>query len=134
MKVLVVNAGSSSLKFQLINMADESVMAKGNCEKIGIDGSFIGYSINGVKKEVKSEIPNHDVAISLVLNLLTDKEEGVISSLNEINAVGHRKVYDSVFAAKRHGRLRRFFRQRVKTASLSACKKHCYTLFFSVHK
>ena len=93
MKVLVVNAGSSSLKFQLIDMANESVMAKGNCEKIGIAGSFIGYTINGVKKEVMADIPNHDVAISLVLNLLTDKENGVIASLKEINAVGHRVVH-----------------------------------------
>ena len=93
MKVLVVNAGSSSLKFQLFDMENESVLAKGNCEKIGIDGSFIGYTINGVKKEVLTPMPDHNVAMSLVLKLLTDEKEGVISSLQEIQAVGHRVLH-----------------------------------------
>ena len=93
MKVLVVNAGSSSLKFQLIDMENESVLAKGNCEKIGIDGSFISYSANGVKEEIPEFMPNHDVAISLVLKLLTSKERGAIKSLDEIGAVGHRVLH-----------------------------------------
>ena len=93
MKVLVVNAGSSSLKFQLFDMENESVIAKGNCEKIGINGSFISYSARGEKKEIAAEMKDHNVAIGLVLNLLTSKENGVIASLSEIGAVGHRVLH-----------------------------------------
>ena len=92
MKVLVINAGSSSLKFQLFNMDDESVIAKGNCEKIGLEGSFIGYKTTGDKKEMFVDMPNHTVAVQKVFDLLTDKNEGVIKSIDEINAVGHRFV------------------------------------------
>ena len=92
MKILVVNAGSSSLKFQLFDMKDEKVIAKGNCEKIGLAGSFIGYTINGVKKEVKVSMPDHKVAIEKVFEVLTDKKEGVIKDVSEIDAVGHRFV------------------------------------------
>ena len=92
MKVLVINAGSSSLKFQLFDMENESVIAKGNCEKIGIDGSFISYN-NGTKQEIKVEMPNHDVAIKMVLDLLTSSDKGVISSLDEIDAIGHRVLH-----------------------------------------
>lgn len=93
MKVLVVNAGSSSLKFQLIDMENENVLAKGNCEKIGIEGSFITYSANGKKEEIPQDMPNHDVAISLVLKLLTSEDRGAIKSLDEIGAVGHRVLH-----------------------------------------
>ena len=92
MKILVINAGSSSLKFQLFDMKDESVIAKGNCEKIGIKGSFIGYTMKDGKKEIMVDMPDHKVAMKNVLNLLTDKKEGVIENLNEISAVGHRFV------------------------------------------
>ncbi len=92
MKILVINAGSSSLKFQLFDMTNESVIAKGNCEKIGLDGSFIGYKTTGDKKEVKVSLPNHTVAIAKVFEVLTDKNEGVIKSVDEISAVGHRFV------------------------------------------
>ncbi len=92
MKILVINAGSSSLKFQLFNMENEEVIAKGNCEKIGLEGSFIGYKTRGDKKEVMYDMPNHTVAIQKVFEVLTDKEEGVIKSVDEISAVGHRYV------------------------------------------
>ncbi len=92
MKVLVINAGSSSLKFQLFDMEDERVIAKGNCEKIGLEGSFIGYKTTGDKKEVITDMPNHTVAVQKVFEILTDKSEGVIKSVDEITAVGHRFV------------------------------------------
>ena len=92
MKVLVINAGSSSLKFQLFDMENESVLAKGNCEKIGLSTSFISYN-NGNKQEIKADIPDHNVAIKLVLDLLTSKDNGVIKSLDEIDAIGHRVLH-----------------------------------------
>lgn len=92
MKILVINAGSSSLKFQLFDMDNEKVIAKGNCEKIGLEGSFIGYKTKGDKKEVAFDMPDHTVAIKKVFEVLTDKEEGVIKSVDEISAVGHRFV------------------------------------------
>ena len=92
MKILVINAGSSSLKFQLFDMENESVIAKGNCEKIGLSASFIGYKTNGDKKEVAIKMSNHVEALENVLKILTDKNEGVIKSLSEISACGHRVV------------------------------------------
>lgn len=92
MKILVINAGSSSLKFQLFDMENESVIAKGNCEKIGLPASFIGYKTNGDKKEVAVKMDNHVEALENVLKILTDKNEGVIKSLSEISACGHRVV------------------------------------------
>ena len=86
MKILVINAGSSSLKFQLFDMENESVIAKGNCEKIGLPASFIGYKTNGDKKEVAIKMSNHVEALENVLKILTDKNEGVIKSLSEISA------------------------------------------------
>ena len=90
MKILVVNAGSSSLKYQLFNMETGEVLAKGNCERIGIDG-VITHKRPG-KEDYKSEanLPDHKAAIELVLKLLCDAELGVISSVEEIGAVGHR--------------------------------------------
>ncbi len=92
MKILVINAGSSSLKFQLFNMDNEKVIAKGNCEKIGLDGSFIGYKTIGDKKEIAVKLPNHKVAVENVFKILTDEKEGVIKDVSEIDAVGHRFV------------------------------------------
>ena len=94
MNVLVINCGSSSLKYQLINSDSEEVLAKGLCERIGIDGSAITHQPAGGQK-VKTEVdmPNHTVAVKLVIEKLTDKEVGVISSLSEIDAVGHRIVH-----------------------------------------
>lgn len=94
MKVLVINAGSSSLKYQLIDMTDESVLAKGLCERIGIDNSILTQKRFDDKKfELLTELPNHRVALEEVIKALTDAEYGVISDMSEINAVGHRVVH-----------------------------------------
>ena len=92
MKVLVINSGSSSLKYQLIDMETESVIAKGTCERIGIEGSKLTHKANGKEFVYEQAMPDHTVAVALVLNALTDKEAGVISSMSDIDAVGHRAV------------------------------------------
>ena len=93
MKVLVINCGSSSLKFQLIDSDTEAVICKGLCERIGIDGSQIVYTPEGKDKITKvTEMPDHNRAIELVIEALTNKEDGVVS-LDEIGAVGHRIVH-----------------------------------------
>ena len=92
MKVLVINSGSSSLKYQLIDMETEGVVAKGNCERIGIDGSKLIHKAKGKETVVEKDMPDHNVAVELVLKALTDAEIGVISSMKEIDAVGHRVV------------------------------------------
>ncbi len=87
MKVLVINAGSSSLKYQLIDMTDESVLAKGNCERIGTDGAFIGFKApDGGKIERQAEMKNHTQAFEAVKNALLDPEYGAIKSLDEVSA------------------------------------------------
>ncbi len=90
MKILVVNAGSSSLKYQFIDMENEQVICKGNCERIGISGT-ITHKVPG-RDPYKAEVamPTHNEAIGLVLSLLTDPEKGVIANIDEIDAVGHR--------------------------------------------
>lgn len=94
MNILVINCGSSSLKFQLIDMTTEAVAAKGLCERIGIEGSRIVYTpAGGEKLTIESAMPTHTEAIKLVLDCLTNAEYGVIKSLSEINAVGHRVVH-----------------------------------------
>ncbi len=93
MKVLVLNCGSSSLKYQFINMADESVIAKGLCERIGIENSRLVHEVNGEKHVFEVDQPNHNVSVQLVLDKLTDSEVGVIGSLEEIDACGHRIVH-----------------------------------------
>lgn len=93
MKVLVINCGSSSLKYQLINMEDEKVLAKGLVERIGIEGSILTQKVNGEKYIIEQPMKDHKVAIKLVLDALVDKEHGVISSMSEISAVGHRVVH-----------------------------------------
>ena len=96
MKILVINAGSSSLKYQLINMDDKSVMAKGLCERIGIDGSNLQHTcvLKGLeKKTIKKPMKDHGDAIQMVIDALVDPEIGVISSMDEIGAVGHRVVH-----------------------------------------
>ena len=93
MKVLVINCGSSSLKYQLIDSETEEVLAKGLCERIGIDGALTHQTAG--KDKIKSEpaMPDHKTAIGIVLEQLTDKENGVLESLDEIGAVGHRIVH-----------------------------------------
>ncbi len=94
MNILVINCGSSSLKYQLINSESEDVLAKGLCERIGIDGSQITYQpAGGEKKVTVSPMPTHTQAIKLVLDALTNGETGVIKSLSEVGAVGHRVVH-----------------------------------------
>ena len=92
MKILVINSGSSSLKYQLIDMETEAVLAKGLCERIGIANSNFIYKAKGVTVEQQIDMPSHNVAVRLVLSKLTDKEVGVISSMSEIDGVGHRVV------------------------------------------
>lgn len=94
MKVLVINCGSSSLKFQLIDSESEECLAKGLCERIGIDGSMITYAPRGgEKKTAQTPMPDHTEAIRLVLEALTDSAAGVVKDLDEIGAVGHRVVH-----------------------------------------
>ena len=93
MKILVLNCGSSSLKYQLIDMETEEVLAKGNYEKIGIQGSFLTHKVNEEKFKIEKDAKGHDEAISTVIDQLTDASHGVISDINEIDAVGHRTVH-----------------------------------------
>ena len=94
MKVLVVNCGSSSLKYQLFEMDDESVLAKGLVERIGLEGSVLTHEATGKEKTIiNADIKNHTIAISLVLEALIDANHGVIASMEEIQAVGHRGVH-----------------------------------------
>lgn len=101
MKVLVVNAGSSSLKYQLFDTAEGIVLAKGNCERIGIDGSLITHKTKEGKSRVKEmPLPTHADAISLVVEMLLDKEVGCIASADEIEAIGHRVVHGGPYFAQ----------------------------------
>ena len=93
MKILVINCGSSSVKYQLMDMTDENVLAKGNYERIGMEGSFLTHKVDGEKYKYEREAKTHEEAIAFILEQLTDSEHGVISSLDEISAVGHRIVH-----------------------------------------
>lgn len=93
MNVLVINCGSSSLKFQLINSDSEQVLAKGLCERIGIDGSLTYQPEGGEKVKSDKAMPTHTEAIQFVIDALTDADTGVVKSLSEIGAVGHRVVH-----------------------------------------
>ncbi len=94
MKIFVVNCGSSSLKYQFIDMEGESVFAKGLVERIGLDGSLLKHTpANGETVEINENIPDHTTAIKMVLDALLDNEHGVIKTVDEIDAVGHRVVH-----------------------------------------
>ena len=94
MKILVLNCGSSSIKYKLFEMQTKSVIAQGGVEKIGMKDSFLVVKLpNGEKVQIDKEMPEHTVGIELILSVLTDAKLGCISSLNEINAVGHRVVH-----------------------------------------
>ena len=98
MKVLVVNAGSSSLKYQLFDTTSGNILAKGNCERIGIDGSRIIHKTPGKEEFVKERpLPNHSEATKLVVNTLIDPVVGCINSVDEIEAIGHRVVHGGAF-------------------------------------
>ncbi len=97
MKILVINCGSSSLKYQLIDMDNESVLAKGICERIGIEGSNLTHKPTGKDKYVvEAPMKDHQVAIQLVLDALVDETHGVIASTSEIGAVGHRVLHGGI--------------------------------------
>ena len=94
MKILVLNCGSSSIKYKLFEMADRSVIAQGGVEKIGLKDSFLKFTKpNGEKKVIEKEMPEHTVGVELILNTLTSAEDGVLKSLNELDAVGHRVLH-----------------------------------------
>ena len=94
MKILVINAGSSSLKYQLIDMESKKVLAKGNCEKIGNEMGIVTHKKTGDQPyKVEMAIPNHEAALAEVLRLLTDAAHGVIADVSEIDAVGHRVAH-----------------------------------------
>ena len=93
MKVLVLNCGSSSIKYQLIDMENENLMAKGYLEKIGLPDSFLTHTVNGEKHKIEQVIENHEEGIKLVLSQLTHPEYGVIKSFDEIGAIGHRLAH-----------------------------------------
>ena len=101
MKVLVVNAGSSSLKYQLFNTDNGTVLAKGNCERIGIEGSRLIHKIDGKEDYVKeTDLADHAEAMKLVVSALLDKEVGCLSSIEEIEAIGHRVVHGGPYFAE----------------------------------
>lgn len=94
MKILVLNCGSSSIKYALYNMDDKSAMTSGGAERVGLDGAFVKVKLpNGEKKTVMHDIPEHTEGVKFIFSLLTDPEIGVIKDLNEIDAVGHRMVH-----------------------------------------
>lgn len=94
MKILVLNCGSSSIKYALYNMDDKSVMTSGGAERVGLDGAFVKVKLpNGEKKTVMHDIPEHTEGVKFIFSLLTDPEIGVIKDLSEIDAVGHRMVH-----------------------------------------
>ena len=94
MKILVLNCGSSSIKYALYNMDDNSVMTSGGAERVGLDGAFVKVKLaNGEKKQMMHDIPEHTEGVKFIFSLLTDPEIGVIKSLDEIDAVGHRMVH-----------------------------------------
>lgn len=94
MKILVINAGSSSIKYQLIDMTNENLLAKGQCDRIGIEGgNFKQKNFDGKEYKVDVQIKDHAAGIKLIVDALTSNEHGVIDSMSEINAVGHRVVH-----------------------------------------
>lgn len=93
MKVLVINCGSSSLKYQLFDMVREEVLAKGLVERIGLPGAVLNHRPGNDKYVIETEIPNHEKAIELVLSVVVDPQKGVLKSLDEIAAIGHRVVH-----------------------------------------
>lgn len=101
MKILVINAGSSSLKYQLFDMDNEQMLCKGNCERIGGEGSFIGHkTADGREMKKEGFMPDHTAAFGFVKEALTDSEYGVIKNLDEVSAIGHRIVQGGALFSK----------------------------------
>ena len=141
MNVLVINCGSSSLKYQLINSDSEAVLAKGLCERIGIDGRLV-YQKTGCDKEItEAAMPTHKEAIQMVLDALTNDKTGAIGSLKEVNAVGHRVVHGGEKFAKSvvyiiHNLLIFFLQSSCKFSCFHALPVHAKTssvLFLHLH-
>ena len=119
MKILVLNCGSSSLKYQLIDMENEQVLTKGLCERIGIEGSVLTHKVPGKDNYVvETPMPDHSVAVKLVLDALTDKDHGVISSVDEINAIGHRVLHGGT----------KFTKSIVVNEDVKAAIRECFDL------
>ena len=93
MKVLIINCGSSSLKYQIIDSETEQVQAKGLCERIGIDGRLIYQPAGGEKEVTEAPMPTHTEAIQMVLDALVNEKTGVLKSLDEVDAIGHRVLH-----------------------------------------
>lgn len=94
MKILVLNCGSSSIKYQLFNIETKEVLAKGGIEKIGLEDSFLKFNLpNGEKETIKTAIPEHTTGVRLIIDVLTSEKYGVVKSISEIDAVGHRMVH-----------------------------------------
>ena len=94
MKILVLNCGSSSIKYKLFDMAQKSVLAQGGIEKIGMPDSFLKITLpDGTKKIIEREIPEHTAGVKFVFDILTGSEYGALRSLDELDAVGHRMVH-----------------------------------------
>ena len=94
MKILVLNCGSSSIKYQLIDIESKDVLAKGGIEKIGLEGSFIKFNLpNGEKETIFASIPEHTIGVRMIFDILTSEKFGAVSSIDEIDAVGHRMVH-----------------------------------------
>ena len=94
MKILVLNCGSSSIKYQLIDIEAKNVLAKGGIEKIGLEGSFIKFNLpNGEKETIFASIPEHTIGVRLIFDILTSEKFGAVASIDEIDAVGHRMVH-----------------------------------------
>ncbi|MBQ2377330.1 MAG: acetate kinase, partial [Clostridia bacterium] len=117
MLILVINAGSSSLKYQLFDMENENVLAKGNCERIGIDGKISHKQlVKGVSYEAEINMPNHELAMKAVIEALMSDEHGCIKSMDEIGAIGHRVVHGGSY----------FFESALVTDEVIEKLKLCY--------
>lgn len=122
MKILVINCGSSSIKYELFDMTDESVLAKGLVEKIGTESAIITHQVTGAEEYVETgEILDHRVGMQKVLNLLQSKEKGVLESAEEVKAVGHRVVHGGEFFSRSvviDSNVRQAIRQTIDLAPL----------------
>jgi len=93
MKILVINSGSSSLKYQVIDMENNQMLVKGNYERIGQAGSFLTHKVNGLKHKFEHEVKNHEEAIQFIIARILNRHYGVIKSLDELAGIGHRVVH-----------------------------------------
>ena len=119
MKILVINAGSSSIKYQLIDMDDESVIAKGQAERIGIEGSNVKQSSAKGEIVFNEPLKNHSDAMAYIVKALTDKEKGVIADMKEIDAVGHRVLHGG--ASFTESQIPRSWKPSMTTSSSGRC-------------